>query len=155
MPPAALPDDFILLRRFRDMPEVLLASSILNSAGVEYYLGDENLIRMDWFYSNLIGGIKLWVRAADAETAAAMLEQNVPESIDFASDGEGAGNYQQPHCPVCGSFDISFEELDKPVAFLGLLAGLPIPLKHRGWNCHACSHTWQDPVPPSASNPHL
>jgi hypothetical protein len=81
-PPATPPDDFILLRRFRDLPDALVAGSILNSAGVEYLLGDENLIRMDWLYSNLVGGIKLWVRASDAESAAALLDQNPPEPAD-------------------------------------------------------------------------
>lgn len=91
-PPAAPMDDFIVLRRFRDHPEALLASSVLDSAGIEYYLGDENLIRMDWFYSNLIGGIKLWVRGSDAESAAALLDQNISEPTDPSKDFNREGN---------------------------------------------------------------
>jgi hypothetical protein len=33
---------------------------------------DDNMIRMDWFISNLLGGIKLKVRAEDAEAASDM-----------------------------------------------------------------------------------
>ena len=48
------------------MPERVLAKSMLDSAGIESFLGDENLVRLDWFYSNLVGGIKLMVREEDA-----------------------------------------------------------------------------------------
>jgi hypothetical protein len=38
---------FIVLRRFRDMPDAFLFSSALDSADIECYLADENTIRMD------------------------------------------------------------------------------------------------------------
>ncbi len=51
----------VMLRRFRDLPEALLAKGSLESAGIECYLVDENMVRMDWFISNLLGGVKLCV----------------------------------------------------------------------------------------------
>jgi hypothetical protein len=54
--------DLLTIRQFRDLPEALLAKSVLESAGIECFLGDDNLIRMDWLWSNLLGGIKLRVR---------------------------------------------------------------------------------------------
>jgi hypothetical protein len=36
-------------------------------------------VRIDWLYSNLIGGIKLMVREEDADTARKLLEENIPE----------------------------------------------------------------------------
>jgi Putative prokaryotic signal transducing protein len=65
--------------RYGGVPEAVLAKSMLDSAGIESFLGDENLVRLDWFYSNLVGGIKLMVREEDAETARALLEKNSPE----------------------------------------------------------------------------
>jgi hypothetical protein len=56
-----------------------LSWAVLDSAGIESFLGDENMVRLDWFYSNLVGGIKLMVRKEDAETARALLEKNTPE----------------------------------------------------------------------------
>src|SRR5713101_4011763 len=58
--------DLLTIRQFRDLPEALLAKSVLDSAGIECFLGDDNLIRMDWLWSNLLGGIKLRVRQEDA-----------------------------------------------------------------------------------------
>jgi hypothetical protein len=69
----------VMIARYGGVPEALLAKSMLDSAGIESFLGDENLVRLDWFYSNLVGGIKLLVRKEDAETARALLEKNTPE----------------------------------------------------------------------------
>ena len=66
---------FIVLRRYRDMPDAFLFSSILDSAGIESYLADENLIRMDWFWSGLLGGVKLWVRQQDIDEAQNLIDQ--------------------------------------------------------------------------------
>ena len=72
----------VMVGRYRDSGEAMIAKSMLDSAGIECFLGDENLVRIDWFYSNLIGGIKLMVRAEDAETARKLLEENIPEKFD-------------------------------------------------------------------------
>lgn len=69
----------VTLRSFRDAPQALLAKSILESADIECFLGDENIVRMDWFWSYVVGGIKLWVREDDAATATEMLDQEVPQ----------------------------------------------------------------------------
>ena len=66
--------DLLTIRQFRDLPEALLAKSVLESAGIECFLGDYNLIRMDWLWSNLLGGIKLRVRQEDALVASRLLD---------------------------------------------------------------------------------
>ena len=66
--------ELLTIRQFRDLPEALLARSVLESAGIESFLGDDNLIRMDWLWSNLLGGIKLRVRQEDALVASRLLE---------------------------------------------------------------------------------
>jgi hypothetical protein len=121
LPRDSEPGMLVTLRRFRDAPEALLAKSILDSAEIECILGDENLVRVDWFWSNLIGGIKLWVRREDAAAAAALLYQGIPEGFEV----EGVGKYKQPRCPNCQSFDVSFKE-------------------QCGCKCNACGHEWQE-----------
>ncbi len=130
---------FVILRRYRDLPEAVVVKSILDSGGVECFLTDENLIRMDWFWSGLLGGVKLWVRQQDIDEARSLLEQSPPEGFNV----EGVGEFPQPHCPKCQSVDISFKELNKSVAFVSAYLGLPIPLKRRGWNCHSCGNSWR------------
>jgi hypothetical protein len=133
-------DQAVTLRQFRDLPEALLAKGSLESAGIKAYLVDDNMIRMDWFISNLLGGIKLKVRAEDAETALELLNQPIPEMLDV----EGIGNFEQPKCPHCQSLDISFEELNKPASYLSAYAGVPVPFHQQGWTCHACGNKWEE-----------
>jgi hypothetical protein len=139
-PPKLVAGQFVTLRRFRDMPEALLARSVLESAGIECSLGDVNIIRTDWLWSNLVGGIKLRVHEEDLEAAGKLLDQNVPERFDV----QGVGNYRQPRCPRCQSLDISFENLDKPVAAAGLFVGAPITLSRPLWKCRSCGSEWQE-----------
>ncbi len=124
------------------MPEALLAKGFLESAGVESYLIDETTIRMDWLWSNLLGGIKLCVKPDDAEEAAQLLNQEIPEKINF----DGAEEFEQPRCPQCESLNISFEDLDKWIAYAGMLTvGFPIPVHCREWKCESCGHLWKLP----------
>jgi len=130
----------VTLRQFRDLPEALLAKGSLESAGIQAYLVDDNMIRMDWFISNLLGGIKLKVRAEDAEVALELLNQPIPEMLEV----EGIGSFEQPKCPRCGALDVNHEELNKPIAYLTAYAGIPVPAYKSGWTCHACGNLWQE-----------
>ncbi|MGA2978885.1 MAG: DUF2007 domain-containing protein [Terriglobales bacterium] len=130
----------VTLRQFRDLPDALLAKASLESAGIEAYLVDDNMIRMDWFISNLLGGIKLKVRPEDAEAATEILNQPIPEMLDV----EGIGSFEQPRCPQCHSLDVSNGELNKPLAYLTAYAGVPVPVYKKGWTCHACGNVWED-----------
>lgn len=129
-----------IVGRYRDITQAMVAKSILNSANMECFLADDNLVRMDWLYSNLVGGIKLVVRHEDVEAAKKLLSQVTPEKFDLS----GIGEYEQPKCPKCGSMDITFDELDMRVVAGGMLAGVPLKLTKNGWSCHMCKHRWQE-----------
>ena len=129
----------VTVRKFRDLPEALLAKGSLDSAGIEAFLVDDNVIRLDWFWSNLIGGIKLQVNREDAEEAIGILDQPIPEGFDVT----GIGEYEQPRCPKCQSLDVNFRELD-PAAYLSLAISVPMPFHRRAWRCHACRAEWED-----------
>lgn len=128
------------IRKFRDLPEALLAKGCLESAGIEAFLADDNMVRLDWFISNFIGGIKLKVKPEDSTAAIAILEQPIPENFEVVDVGE----YQQPCCPKCQSRDVNFAELIKKVAYGSAYFGLPLPLHREAWKCHACGHEWKD-----------
>jgi len=132
--------ELMTLRQFTGLPEALLAKGSLESAGIECFLADDNYVRMDWFISNAIGGVKLRVKPEDVEAAEEILNQPIPENFDIDS-GE---NISQPRCPVCHSLDVTFQELNQPVAFASAAFNFPIPLHRAAWRCHACKHEWQD-----------
>jgi Putative prokaryotic signal transducing protein len=134
------PPKLVVVRVFRDLPEAMLAKSVLNSAGIRCVLDDTNTIGMNWFWSNAIGGVKLRVSQEDAAAANELLNQAPPESFDAGS----AGEFTQPRCPSCGSLEVSFQELVKPIAGLSLYIGLPAPVHRTGWNCRMCGHRWDE-----------
>src|SRR5258705_7622670 len=49
----------VMIPRFQSLTEALLAKGSLDSSGIESFLTDDNMVRMDWFISNLLGGVKL------------------------------------------------------------------------------------------------
>lgn len=132
--------DLVIIRQFRDLPEALLARGRLESVGIECFLADDNMVRMDWFISNFVGGMKLKVKREDSEIANSILNDPIPENFDV----EGVGEYQQPRCPKCKSVDVSFEQLHKPLAYSSAWIGVPIPFQRKTWKCHECGQRWQD-----------
>jgi hypothetical protein len=80
---AALPD-LVTIRLFRDLPEALDAKGLLESSGIECFLANENIGRLDWFISNAIGNMRLQVAKEDAEMAIEILDN--PGSEDAESD---------------------------------------------------------------------
>ena len=65
----------VILRKYRDLPAAFVEKSVLEEAGIECFLQDDNVVRMDWLWSNAMGGIKLIVREKDAEDAEKILSQ--------------------------------------------------------------------------------
>lgn len=127
------------IRQFRDLPEALLAKGCLESAGIECLLADENLVRLDWFISNFIGGIKLKVHAADVENACKILDEPILEGLYVQS----VGLYEQPRCPKCQSLDVTFQEVT-PAAYVSAYLNVPIPFQRQAWRCRTCDVEWED-----------
>lgn len=95
MEPAELPlstgepdSKIVTIRRFLYLPDALAAKSALESAGIECFLADENTVRIDWLWSNLLGGIKLWVKEQDAREADELLAQDFSQELE-SGGGEG------------------------------------------------------------------
>jgi len=131
----------VTLRRYRDLSEAIVARSLLESAGIAVYLRDENLVRLDWQISNFIGGLRLQVDAANEQTALEVLNQPVPESIPFGANDE----FTQPHCPTCGSTNLTFEGASRGAALASLyVLSLPLPVGAETWSCSACGARWED-----------
>ena len=129
----------VTVRRFRDLSEAIVARGVLESSGIPCFLRDENMIRLDWQMSNMIGGIRLQVSEQDAEAAVAILSEPPPEIISV----EGQPDYEQPRCPRCNSVDIHFEGSDRRSALATLyLFALPVPLGQKSWHCNHCGCRW-------------
>jgi hypothetical protein len=138
----------VTVQRYRDLAEAYVGRSLLESAGIPAWVADENLVRMDWFYSNLVGGMRLQVDEHDETAAREMLEEKAPETITY---GEGEV-YAQPTCPKCGSTEITLgggTERGRSLAALYLLA-IPVPPRKPAWHCEACGACWAASDEPGA-----
>ena len=71
--------ELVTIREFGDMSEALFARGCLRSAGIETFLADENIARLEWRVSR---GTRLQVKAEDAEAALALLDQPAAENLD-------------------------------------------------------------------------
>jgi hypothetical protein len=134
----------VTIRRFRDLPEAILAKGALDSAGIECFLADDEMVRMDWFISNVLEGIKLRVKPEDADVATEILEQPIPEQFDAGEEED----YKQPRCPKCDSVKVTFRGLNKPAAYASAWLNFPIPFRSKVWRCEACGSKWvEEPEP--------
>jgi hypothetical protein len=116
----------VTIRNFGDLHEALLAKGMFDAAGIECFLVDDNMVRLDWLISNILGGVKLAVRAEDLGAATELLTDPTPVGFRV----EGVGLYEQPACPGCGLQNVKM--LETGVNHDGAL-----------WQCRACGHQWE------------
>lgn len=70
------------IARFDSMPEAHIAMGRLEVEGIDAWLADEHLVQTDWLYSIAVGGIKLQVRAEDAQRAVEILNTDYSGELE-------------------------------------------------------------------------
>jgi hypothetical protein len=100
-------DDLVTIDRFLFIADAEIARATLEAAGIDAVLVDENIVRMSWGDAQAHGGVRLQVRAEDAEEAQAILSETdlsgaaappPPQSFDDLEFDET--------CRRCGSEEI-------------------------------------------------
>ena len=132
----------VTVRRYRDLTEAFVARSLLESARIPSWIADENLVRMNWFFSNLVGGMRLQVDERDEAAALEILKQGVPGTITYGQEEA----YVQPVCPKCGSSDITLgggTERGRSLVALYVFS-IPVPPRKAAWHCETCGAQWAD-----------
>lgn len=128
-------DTFVLLDRFQYSSEALIYKGKLESEGVKVFVRDSNIVDSNPLYSNAVGGVKLFVRAEDADKAKTILSQVSKFSIDE--------NNQFIKCPKCNAEQIdmvtSIKDVKSFLAFLFsiLIVFMPFYSKHK-YKCQSC-----------------
>jgi hypothetical protein len=85
--PAKISGPLLMVKQFSELPKALVAKSVLESAGIDCFLADENMMRLGGgLYSNLFGGAKLMVRPEDLETATQLLNQTGTDEIELEEE---------------------------------------------------------------------
>ena len=147
--------ELVTVARYQNLPEAWIAKGKLESEGIPCFLIDDNMVRMDWFYANALGGIKIQVAAEYASTAADLLQEVMPEELPSSADTP----YVQPRCPRCKSLSVRRITLNRVSYFL-MWIGLPLPMPANHWECEDCEARWKwegpgeydnQPSPPAAN----
>lgn len=124
----------ITVASFSKPEEAHLLRMRLEAGGVPAFVLDENMVQMDWMFSNAVGGVKVVIEEADAEAAREILEE---PSADLPGD--------RPVCPACSSTNTAPDEGPRRVAFLSLLvAGFPFLFAKHRWKCGDCGRGWNE-----------
>jgi hypothetical protein len=147
-PPTAEFQRLVTVQQYRDLAEAQVAKGVLDSAGIPCCLRDENAVRLEWVWSNLLGGVRLQVNEQDREAAQEVLAQPIPEQIQV--DGEIP--YNQPRCPRCGSLDIHYQAIHERAGLASIILFVPIPIPKRAWMCEECGAQWRE-VPDVPQSP--
>jgi len=80
-------DNLVTVMLFNDLARAGLARTVLESEGIRCFLADEHLVRMDWFYTFMLGRLKLQVNEQDAGRARELLEALGTELADLPGSG--------------------------------------------------------------------
>jgi hypothetical protein len=114
-----------------------LARARLEALGIDCVLADEHVVGVSWLWSSALGGVKVLVRAGDAEAAERELEPTARPASP-SSDWISA-DLDAPRCPECGCLRIEASPVRRPIAVASwLLLGVPLLLRQRRARCLRC-----------------
>jgi len=132
--------NWVTVASFSRPVEAHLARTQLEAEGITCVVSDEYLVRIDWFLSNAVGGVKLMVPVWEAERAKDILRPR-PRLVVVA----GAGSEEEMICPRCRCDDVYYTRYNRRMSWLFiLLLGFLIPWRDRRWTCKQCGYTWKD-----------
>lgn len=126
-------EKFTLLRRFQYSSEAIIYQGKLESQGIDVFLRDINTIDSNPLYSNLLGGIKLYVKTEDFEKANEILSDVSLYSVD--------DDNHPLKCPKCATEQVAMEPTIDGiqslfrVVFLGAFAQFFSKHKYKCQNC--------------------
>jgi len=75
------PPALVTIASYRELLDAELAKTRLESAGIRCWLADDNMVRLNWFYSSYFGGVRVQVPQDEAEDAAKILAEPAPEGL--------------------------------------------------------------------------
>ena len=130
-------DGYVKIASFPEPLSANLAKTKLESEGIEVFIANENTIRMDFLYSQLLGGVQLWVPEGDAARAAQLLSEDASKEVESIES-------KTPHtggkCPKCGSENTSAFKRPNKFGITSFFLGLPLPFFKRTLHCYHCGH---------------
>ncbi len=126
-------DKLVTLKSFTTPAEAHLVRTKLEDNGVPAFVFDENMVGINPFFSNAIGGVKVKIPESYSDEALKIL--NLSEEIESEDD---------KHCPKCQSNNTEYLKLNWLFTIIvSLFFFFPIPYLKRKWECKDCGFKWK------------
>jgi hypothetical protein len=134
-----------VVRAFLTLFEADVAWSAIDAADITATLADDNVIRLNFWFSNALGGVKLVVPGPLAEEAVAILDIRAL-SVE-GEDDEFPRLPDDEKCKSCGGDDFEFRQnVLVPVVTFAVL-GFPLGSITRVGKCRRCGAVEKTPRP--------
>jgi len=131
-----MPHGLTTIGSYNTFLEASLVRSELEAFAVDVFLADAEMVRLNWMWSNALGGVKVQVPESEREEALDILGLEPCDEQDWPELPEAAVSA----CPACNTEYF----LDKRGAFLTLLIlGFPVVPAATKRICNDCGKRWK------------
>jgi hypothetical protein len=128
--------------------EAHLAKNVLEASDITVIIKDELTAQVNNFYSNAIGGVKLFVEVSQVEEAlfilkdAGYIKDESHNSEKKVKPDIFSVEYKEK-CPYCNSTNMAKKKIPSYFfCFSILLLGFPIPFAKKEYICFDCNKNW-------------
>jgi DNA-directed RNA polymerase subunit M/transcription elongation factor TFIIS len=120
------------------LADALKLQSLLDTAGIPFYIGPEKATGVEAVTSNFASGLDVQIMQVGVPFARQVLQQYFPADEPPEEKADESDNLAI-HCPKCHSTEVVFEDLERgPENLEGK------PSSKFKWTCDSCGHEWED-----------
>jgi hypothetical protein len=139
---------FVEVATFNFPYEADTASLFLESNGMACHLKDDNMVQVNPWYSNALGGVKLMVNTEDRDKAVGLLQLggylNEKAQRNIPNEEVVKWERERTKCPFCESTDIG---KSKQLSILAIpfyfLISFFLPIYRGAFRCFDCGKHWR------------
>ena len=143
-------NNWTIIKTFVYPQDAYMAKAYLESAGGDTLLQDELTAQVNNFYSNAIGGVKLWVRDEHLSEGVKLLQEGgYITSADLVQEDEvwiveADKTTDRTCCPFCGSSNIGVKKSpDVIMIVIYFLLSALFPIFKSVNKCFDCDKVWK------------
>lgn len=141
-------DNLVKLKTFTHSHDAELMKAFLEDSGIFVILKDDMMANMHMLYSQMGGGVRLYIKESDLEKARDILryagyikQEHAPEEKIDVIPLSSVSNTEK--CPYCGSDNIDLEQpIGKISYFLFSIFGVYFQNYSDSSRCYDCSRRW-------------
>jgi DNA-directed RNA polymerase subunit M/transcription elongation factor TFIIS len=136
--PYAEDRELVVIRTVWSLADALKLQSLLDRAGIPFYMGLEKATGVDAVTSKFANGLSVQIMRVGVPWARQALQQYFPGDEPPQEKADESDNVAI-HCPKCHSTEVVFEDLDR-----GPENSEGKPSSKFKWTCDSCGHEWED-----------